>query len=170
MIHKYGDYPPRALALQTTADLHLSWDVPYAPGVLKAVGVRGGEVVRAVEVHTTGAAAKLALSADTLRIRDLPSDVCHVTVQVLDAAGRLVPTADDPITFALQGAGRVRGLDNGRPDSHESYQGNTRQAFNGMALVLLQGAGRQAAGQPATMTLSASAPGLTPAQVTVGVG
>lgn len=164
MIHKYGEYPPRARVLQTTADLHLSWDIPYASGVLKAVGVRAGQVIRTVKVQTTGAPAKLSLSADTTQIRNLPSDVCHVTVRVLDAEDRMVPTANDPITFKLQGAGKIIGLDNGQPDSHESYQGNARRAFNGMALALLQGTE-----QPGSMVLSASSPGLTPAQVTVSV-
>src|ERR1700723_1400667 len=40
MIRKYGDYPPRAKILQTTADLHLSWDVPYTAGTLSASGVK----------------------------------------------------------------------------------------------------------------------------------
>ena len=32
MVGTYGNYPPRAKALQTTADLHLSWDVPFTAG------------------------------------------------------------------------------------------------------------------------------------------
>ena len=45
MIKQWGTYPPRAKALQTTADLHLSWDVPYEPGILKAVGIKDGQPV-----------------------------------------------------------------------------------------------------------------------------
>lgn len=51
---RYGNYPPRARALRTTADLHLEWDVPYEPGSLKAVGTKDGKVVSTVEVATTG--------------------------------------------------------------------------------------------------------------------
>ena len=47
-----------------------------------------------------------------------------------------LPTADDQITFAIQGVGRIVGVDNGKPDSHESYQGHNRKAFNGLALVV----------------------------------
>jgi beta-galactosidase len=160
----YGHYPPRAKALQTTADLHLTWDVPYAPGTLTAKGTRDGKVTDSVEIHTTGAPAKLALTVDRQSIRTSPGDVAHVTVQVLDAEGRVVPTADDPISFTLQGEGRILGLDNGRPDSHESFKGNSRKAFNGLALAILQSTGR-----PGSITLSASAPGLAPAQIKVEV-
>jgi beta-galactosidase len=83
---------------------------------------------------------------------------------VLDAKGRIVPTADDEITFAIQGAGRILGVDNGRPDSHESYQQHSRKAFRGLALVILQ-----SAGVPGTVTLSASSPALAPAQIGIEV-
>ena len=47
-----------------TGDLHLSWDVPYTPGVLKVVGRKGGRVACEEEVRTTGEPAAIRLSAD----------------------------------------------------------------------------------------------------------
>jgi beta-galactosidase len=164
MVGTYGNYPPRAKVLQTTADLHLSWEVHFAPGTLTAKGVKDGNLVRTVEIQTTGAPAKLRLHVDQSRITHRPSDVAHVTVQVLDAQDRIVPTADDDILFAVQGAGRILGVDNGRPDSHESYQGPSRKAFNGLALVILQ-----ATGSSGKITLSASSPSLAPAQIGIEV-
>jgi beta-galactosidase len=164
MVGTYGNYPPRAKALQTTADLHLSWDVPYAPGTLTANGIKEGKVVRTLEMQTTDSPAKLALVVDRTRITSHPGDVAHVTVQVLDGKGRIVPTADDEITFAIQGAGRILGVDNGRPDSHESYQQHSRKAFHGLALVILQ-----STGVPGTVTLSASSAALAPAQIGIEV-
>lgn len=158
----YGNYPARAKVLQTTADLHLSWDVVYAPGTLTAKGTKDGKVILTTEVATTGAAAALSLRADRGRIRTSRSDVAHIVVEVLDSSGRVVPTADNAISFAIEGEGRILGLDNGQPDSHESYKGNRRSAFNGMALALLQSSGR-----PGEMTLTASSPSLVSAQVTV---
>ena len=165
MVERYGNYPPRARARQTTADLHLAWDVPYAPGVLTAKGTKDGAVVETVEVHTTAAPAKLGLIADRASIRTTPGDVAHITVQVLEADGRVVPTANDQITFSVTGDGRILGVDNGQPDSHESFKGNTRKVFNGLALVILQPTGRAGA-----MMLSASGPSLSSAQIKVGVG
>jgi beta-galactosidase len=165
MVGTYGKYPERAKAVQTTADLHLSWDVPFAAGTLTAKGVKDGKVIRTVEMETTGSPAKLGLTVDRPRISGEPSDVAHVTVKVLDQEGRVVPTANDEITFAVAGAGRILGVDNGQPDSHESYQGPGRRAFHGLALVVLQGTG-----VPGTVTLSASCPALSPAQVDIEVG
>jgi len=162
MVETYGHYPPRAKTLQTTADLHLSWDVPYAPGTLKARGTKNGEVIQTIEISTTGAASKLELTVDREHIRTSPDDVAHVTVRVMDSENRMVPTADPQINFTLSGQGRILGVDNGRPDSHEPYKANSRAAFNGMALVLLQSNGR-----PGKMTLSAQAPSLAPVQIDI---
>jgi beta-galactosidase len=160
MLGKYGSYPPRARALQTTADLHLAWDVRYAPGVLKAVGVRGSDIAATCEVRTTGAAAAIRLSADRSRLRADGRDVAHVQVEITDAAGLRVPTANDDITFELSGNGRIIGVDNGQPDSHESYQAPARLAFNGLALVLIQSTARAGG-----IVLRASAPSLAGAQI-----
>lgn len=162
MVDTYARYPPRARTLQTTADLHLTWDVPYAPGTLTARGIKDGKVIQTVEVHTTGQAVKLELTVDRTQIRTSPSDVAHVTVRVLDSENRMVPTAGDQIAFTVRGEGRILGLDNGRPDSIELYNTGSHAAFNGMALVLLQSNGR-----PGKMTLSAQAPSLIPAQIEI---
>jgi beta-galactosidase len=162
MIKQYGTYPPRAKVLQTTADLHLSWDVPYSPGTLTATGMKDGKVILTDQVHTTGVPSKVTLKADRSRIQTNPSDVAHITAEVQDAEGRVVPTADNELFFTIQGAGRILGVDNGRPDSHESYKGNKRKAFNGMALVILQSDRRAG-----NITLTASSPSLASAQVTV---
>jgi beta-galactosidase len=127
--------------------------------------MKDGKIIQTVEIHTTGAPARLAMAADQQRIHANPSDVAHVTVQVLDAKGLVVPTADDEIAFTIQGQGHILGVDNGRPDSHEDYKGSSRKAFNGLALVILQ-----ATGYPGTITLSASALSLSPAQITIEAG
>jgi beta-galactosidase len=159
MIQQWGTYPPRGKALQTTADLHLAWDVPYAPGVLKAVGMKDGQPVATVEIRTTGAPAALRLSADRDRIAAGRRDVAHLTAAVVDANGLVVPTAENEIAFDLKGTGRIIALDNGRPDSHESYRGRRRKAFGGVALALLQSSTQGA------MLLEASSPGLKPATI-----
>ncbi len=130
---------PRVWA--TTGDLHLAWDVPYAPGVLKAVGMRDGEVVCVQEIATAGAAAKVEATIDRTQLRADGRDVAHVTVRILDAEGRFVPTADDQVTFEVEGPGTLIGVDNGDPASHASFQAHERQAFNGMCLAIVQSTG-----------------------------
>ena len=80
----------------------------------------------------------------------------------MDSQGRVVPTADNEVVFALSGPGRILGLDNGQADSHESYQSDRRKAFAGRALALVQ-----SSGLPGQMRLTASSPSLTGASVTI---
>jgi beta-galactosidase len=162
MEQQWPHFPARARVLQTTGDLHLAWYVPYQPGTLKAVGTRDGQVVLTVEQVTTGNPAAVRLTADRARINTSWDDLCHVTVEIVDQQGRVVPTAADEVVFEISGAGRILGLDNGQAESHESYQGNRRRAFAGRALALVQSTGR--AGE---MKLTATAPSLKGASMTV---
>ena len=161
---RYGQYAPTAPgAVRTTNDLHLTWDVPYDPGTLKAVGMKGGRVVAEVEVSTTGDPAALGLSVDRNAIRADRSDVAHVTVKVLDAQGRLHPDADNEITFEVQGAGRLIGVDNGNMgDMAADFKGKIRKAYQGMCLGIVQSTA--SAGQ---IRLTATSPDLMSATVTI---
>ena len=58
---KYGNFPARARVQKTTSDLHLSWDVPYETGTLKAVATKDGKIAGAVEVTTTGEPTTISL-------------------------------------------------------------------------------------------------------------
>ena len=161
---RYGQTAPvPAGAVRTTNDLHLTWDVPYQPGTLKAVGMKGGKAAIEVEISTTGDPAAISLSVDREAIRADRRDVAHVTVKVVDAQGRLHPEADNEITFALEGEGRLIGLDNGNvADLASDFKGKTRPAFHGMCLALVQSSA--SAGQ---IRLTATSPGLKPASIAI---
>ena len=145
--------------------MHLTWTVPYQPGTLKVVGTREGKVVATVEVATTGEPAAVGLSVDRDAIAADRRDVAHCIVKILDAQGRVVPVADNEITFELQGEGRIIGVDNGNLASDESYKGNRRKAFSGLALAIMQSTGK--AGR---IQLTATSPGLKPGSVTITTG
>jgi beta-galactosidase len=158
----WGNLPERAKVLRTTADLHLSWDVPYEPGALRAVGTKGGKVVSTIEVPTTGEPAAIQVSADRGVIRADGRDVVHFAVQILDERGSVVRTAKNELEFELVGEGRLIGLDSGDPASHEDYRSNRRRAFNGLALAIAQ-----STKNPGQIQLRASSPSLRPATARV---
>ena len=146
--------------------LHLAWSVPYAPGRLKAVAKKGGQVVATDELHTAGAPAQIALSADRNQIAANGQDLSYIKVTILDKDGNVCPDADNEIKFSLDGkAGIIAGVDNGDATNHESFQGTQHKAFHGLALAVLK-SGYDATGP---LTLTASADGLTSASTTVTV-
>jgi len=123
---------------QTVTPLHhLEWKVKYAPGRLLARGVRDGKTIETA-VETTGAPARIRLTADRTRLAADNNDLAVVTVAVVDAEGRVVPLADNEIKFKLSGPARLIGVGNGDPSSHEPDQANHRAVFNGLAQAIVQ--------------------------------
>lgn len=148
--------------LPTTADLHLSWDVPYEPGVLKAVGRKNGKVVITREIRTTGPPAKIHLSVNKPNLNADGSDVAQLVVEIQDQAGNNVPVADNLVKFNIRGAGRIIGVGNGNPLDHDSHKAEQRKAFLGKCLAIIQSTRTQG-----KITIDASAEGLEGASVTL---
>jgi beta-galactosidase len=159
---KYGNYPARARVLRTTADLHLSWDVPYEPGILKAVGIRDGKEVAAVEISTAGDPAAVEITADRNTISADRRDVAHLTVRIVDDKGEVAPLADSEVSFEIDGEGRLIGVDNGDPRSHEDYRSNRRKAFHGLCLAIVQSTAK-----PGQIRVTASSRSLRSGTVTI---
>ncbi|WNJ19089.1 glycoside hydrolase family 2 TIM barrel-domain containing protein [Pontibacter sp. G13] len=115
----------------------LSWEVPYEPGSIKVVGYKNGQPIQEKEIKTAGKPAQIKLSVDRRTIDADGRDLAYVTVQIVDKQGNFCPLADNLVKFEVSGAGRIAGVDNGNPTSLESFQGSQREAFNGLALVIL---------------------------------
>lgn len=120
---------------------HLEWKVVYEPGILEAKGFRNGrEVVKRVE--TTGQTFTVKLIPDRNTINADGEDVSIVNVIALDEKGREVPTASESLVFELKGNGKIIGVGNGDPSSHEMDKiltGNyKRSLFNGKCQVIIQ--------------------------------
>ena len=144
--------------------LHLEWKVPYAAGVLKAVGRKGGQTLTE-EVRSAGEPAKLVVRPDRTQLAADGTDLSYVEVRVVDQNGNLCPNADNPISFGLAGPGSVAGVDNGDPTNHEPFKASQHKAFHGLCLAVIQ-AGRT----PGEIRLSATAPGLQAEPVVITSG
>ena len=158
----YGNLPARAKALKTTSDLHLTWDVPFEPGALNAVATKDGKATCSADVKTTGEPATVFVSVDRSTIKADRRDVAHVTVDIRDEQGIIVPSANNPITFEVLGEGRLIGVDNGNPFSHEDYKTNRRNTFNGLCLAIIQSTAKTG-----EIRVTASSPGLRSASMTI---
>lgn len=143
-------------------DLHVTWRVPYEPGVLKAESRKNGKVVLTEEVRTAEQPARIVLIPDRKVIKADGIDLSFVTVKIVDKNGTLVPRADDLVNFEVSGEGFIAGVDNGSEISHESFKGNHRKAFHGMALAIIQS--KDKAGR---INVKATSDGLPPTSVVI---
>ena len=132
------------------------FSVPYAPGTLKAVGVRGDRAVAESALTTTGKPARLRLTADRTVLQADGQDLSFITVEALDAEGRFQPDADQEVQFAISGPGVIAAVGNGDGKDTATYQGDRRKLFQGRALVVVR-----TSRQGGPIHLTATAPGLS---------
>ncbi len=122
---------------------HVSWRVPYAPGRLEAVSRKDGKEVKRTFVNTASDPYALKLTPDRTQIEADGTDLSYVMVEVVDKDGNLCPLAENEILFTVEGSGFNAGVDNGSPISLEPFKSDSRKAFYGKALVIVQNDGKK---------------------------
>jgi len=143
-------------------DSHVAWIVKYAPGSIEARGFKDGKQVMSIARETTGTPAKLLVRPDRESISADGEDVAMFSVEVQDAKGRTVPVTDNLVSFQIKGPAKLIGVGNGDPTDQAPDKGDSRKAFSGYCMAILQSA-RQAG----TITVEATSPGLTSASATI---
>jgi len=120
---------------------HLNWQLNYEPGTLSAIAYKKGKKLTA-KVETTGIPQEVVLIPYKTTMLADGKDVTVINISVVDKEGREVPDADNMIRFSISGNGKIIGVGNGDPSSHEpdkcaegAWQ---RSLFNGKCQVLIQ--------------------------------
>jgi beta-galactosidase len=149
---------PVSAATKLTA----KFDVPYAPGELRAIGLIQGKAVAQTILKTSGAPKKLKLIADREKIRADRNDLSYVTVEVVDAAGQRVPNAEIPVRFSVTGAGELAAQGSSSPNTPASFRASIRKTFEGRCLAILRPLGSRG-----KIQFKAEADGLGSSQITV---
>lgn len=139
MTEEYGHFEKPPVAVNT-GDLFLSWDVPYEPGCIEAVGYRDGEEAVRDVIRTAGTPKEIRTSCYQERLAADGRSVAQIEVSIVDTAGVFCPQADCDITFTVEGPAVLIGVDNGNPGSHESMKGNHISVFHGKAFALIRSA------------------------------
>jgi beta-galactosidase len=140
------------------------FSVPYAPGTLKAVGIRGNREVAKSILTTAGKPAGLLMTADHTVVQADGEDLSFVTVEAVDAEGRFQPHADNEVRFSISGPGSIAAVGNGDGQDGTSYQGDRRKLFQGRALVVVR-----SSKQFGPIKLIATTSGVAEASVTIDV-
>ena len=137
---------------------HLTWTVNYEPGKLEAVAYKQGKRLYS-KVETTGQPVEVVVTPYKTTILADGQDATVLNITVLDREGREVPDADNLISFTIAGEGKIIGVGNGDPSSHEPDQCAEgmwqRRLFNGKCQVIVQAGTR-----PGMIKFEAKAKGL----------
>ncbi len=141
----------------------LRWfDVPYAPGELKAVAYKNGKKIGEAVQRTAGAPVAVKLTPEQ---KTLPADgeTCvFVQVDVVDAQGVRNPWAKNRVAFSLTGPGRIVAVGNGDPRGYDVFTNvAAHPLYFGKAVVVV----RRDKGATGPIALTATVDGLTAGRV-----
>ena len=143
-------------------EYHVAWHVTYEPGEVRVVARKNGKQVNEKTVRTAGAPHHIRLTPNHNVLKANGRSLSFVTVEVVDKEGNLCPWADQNIQFSLTGEGKIAGVDNGSPFSLERFQANSRHAFFGKCMVVVQ-AGKA----PSVIKLTAKGVDLQPQTIEI---
>ena len=120
-------------------EYRIRWDdVKYQAGELKVVAYKNGKFWAEETLKTTDKAAKLLATSDLQKIKSDGEDLAFITIKITDKNGLMVPDANNKISFSIEGLGEIVATDNGDPASLVSFASHEREAYNGMALVIVR--------------------------------
>ena len=116
----------------------LTWDdVRYEPGSLRAIAYKNGQKWAEELVETTGKPAALQVTAEKTELKNDGTDLSFIRVAVVDSQGRVVPRSKNHLKFFVTGPAEIIATDNGDATSLLPFQLSERDAYNGLALVIL---------------------------------
>jgi beta-galactosidase len=152
-----------------------TFEVPYEPGTLRAVGCPGcgvgcpdatqPDAAPTFEITTVGDPVSLRLTPDRDMLQAMPGDLSFITVEVVDGQGRVHPKGDHEVHFTVEGAGVIAAVGSGNPVSEESYTAAHRKAHEGRCLLVVK-----TTGEKGGIHVRATADDLAPANVSLAVG
>ena len=150
-VNIYSNYPEVRLELNgkvigtktvsAETKLTAAFEVQYEAGELKAVALKDGKEIESKVLKTTGKPAKIRLTADRSELKASRNDLSYVTVEVVDETGAIIPNANLPIQFKVEGAGELAAVENGNPADMKSFRSPQVTSFNGKCLVILRPTG-----------------------------
>jgi beta-galactosidase len=157
----------------------ITFQVPFAPGTLKAIARSNGRAVATDELRTAGKPARLLLTTGlaaahlTTKPNASPTpaltpdwnDVAYATATLVDANGTVLPDSTVVVHFATTGPGKVIAVDNGNLLDHDPFQAPSpekdRKLYEGHAIAILR-----ATAPSGAITLTATTDGVPSATLT----
>ena len=144
---------------QVKKNSHVAWKVPYAPGAIEARGVKAGQPDARRSARDDRRAGEDRARARSRAASPPTARICRSSSR-RSSTRRAASCRRRPmtVTFTVSGPGRVIGVGNGDPSSHEPDRASKRNAFNGLCMALVQ-----SQKTPGEIRVEASAPGLASA-------
>ena len=113
-----------------------AYEVPYEPGILKAVAYRSGEPIGEYELITAKSVTKLK----ACRVTENERDAAYIKIWLEDEDGIVNPQQSESrlLHAIVTGNGVLEGFGTANPSSEEDYFSDTVTSFDGSALAVVR--------------------------------
>lgn len=128
----------RLIGEQPTKEMMTTFTLPYQPGLLRAVA--GTEQY---ELQTAGAPARIRLTADRQQLTADGQSLAFVTVEIVDAQGRVVPEAQQQLKVEVKGSATLLAVGNADIRDEDHYFDNAHRTWQGRALAVIRSNGKR---------------------------
>ena len=123
---------------QPTSERKATFTLPYQPGTLIA---KAGD--EQSELQTAGTPTAIRLTADRSSMKADGQSLAFITAEIVDAVGRVVPTANHQLTFTASGSATLLAVGNADIRDEDPYFDNIHSAWHGRALAVIRNNGHQ---------------------------
>jgi beta-galactosidase len=138
------------------------FELIYAPGELKATGIRDGIDAESVVLKTTGPATQLDLDEECSGIAAEKNGLAFINVLATDENGLVVTSEESEVTVSVSGPAELQAAGNAGPELQGSFTDKRFRLFRGRGIVIVR-----STGEPGTVRVEVSAKGLEPKSITM---
>lgn len=170
MVKVYTSYPEVKLELNgetlgtrklDSTDRYIAeFELPYAAGELKAIGIEDGREVETRSLKTTGKASHLLLEPESDQVSPQRNSLVFIQVGSFDSQGLLDSDSEAKTKVKVLGPATLLAAGNASPKHQGSFTDEAFQLFRGKGMVILR-----STGEPGEIVVEVSSEGLNPASL-----
>ena len=140
------------------------FELTYEPGVLKAISYTAGKEISSDMLITAGEPAGIRIVPDKKELAADGQSLVYAIVEITDAEGRLVPTAELKASAKVEGPATLVAFGTGRPQTTENYTTGMFTSYKGRLLAIVR-----AGYEPGISRLTVNVEGLQPVFVDIPI-
>jgi beta-galactosidase len=114
------------------------FDLNFEPGTLEAVSYTAGKKVSSDLLKSAGVAAGIRISQEKVELAADGQSLCFAVVEIVDADGNIVPTAEFKATATVEGVATLAAFGAGRPQTTENYAKGEFTSYKGKLLAIVR--------------------------------
>ena len=114
------------------------FEIPFEPGELTAIALRGGREIGKSVLHTASGPTVIEARADKTVTPLRDGALVFLEIELRDAHGNLVNDSDRSVSVTVTGAGSLAALGSGRPRTFERFDQTSHSTYDGRLLAAVR--------------------------------